>query len=182
MKTILPALISTLLLCISTFSYADIYAGGALGWGDFDYDDIDKGFARKAYIGYHVDGTRFAGELAYLDSGDADIDGVSSALRVSGFNASFVYNTETDPGTTSPINFAFKAGLYRLTSDLDSSRGSAVRSDSASSMGLSLGAGIDYFVAENAAVTFGLDRLINVKDFADDESITFIMVGAKYYF
>ena len=160
---------------------ARTYIGGATGKAEFDYSDIDDGDAEKYYIGYQIPGKLYGFELASIDSGAANIDDTTfgfESIRVDGYNLSAIYNTAQYFGFKQPVNLFFKLGYYSVETEVKTSTLSFTEDSS----GLSFGLGIDYAINDAFSLRADLEGLYGVDDFADDEIVTFITIGAQINF
>ena len=160
--------------------HAEVYIGAGVGSSSFDYSDIDNGSAKKFHLGYRFDDKHYAVEIAQIDSGDADIDGGDfNSISVEGINLSLVYNTAATFGKSEPLNAFFKGGIYQVDTEVD---GIFFSDMDDSSAGLSLGLGLEYAFTDFFSVRAEAEGLIAVEDFANDESVTFLTVGAQFHF
>jgi hypothetical protein len=151
---------------------ARVTAGAGFGIGQFEYDDIDNGSAKKFYLGYEMDDNPVYFEFAAVDSGDADVTSFQGVtLNVSGTTLGIGYRGVVNPGTGSA--FFFKGGLYNTDTEVSGPGGTATEGGS----GLYLGLGGDWMFAPTFGLRFDLEGLLGVKDFADDKNVTLMTVG-----
>jgi len=156
---------------------AGVVLGASIGKSQFDYTDIDDGSAKNFYIGYELDDSPLFFELVSIDSGDADVTSLQDVtLNVSGTQVGLGYRGILNPSTGS--GFFFKGGMYNTDTEAAGPGGTIEEGGS----GLYLGLGGDWMFVPNFGLRFDLEGLLGVKDFADNNNVTFIMVGPVFRF
>lgn len=156
---------------------AGVMLGANFGISQFDYPDVDDGSATMFYIGYELAESPVYFELAKIDTGEADVTSLSDVtIAVDGMQAGVGYRMVLNPDTGS--DFFMKAGLYDTDTEIVGPGGSAEDGNS----GLYIGFGGTLMLAPQFGVRFDMQGLLGVKDFADDNNVTMIMLGPVFKF
>jgi len=181
MKTITTVLLILSVCLLSHTTSARTYIGGSTGEAEFDVRGVDEGESEKYFIGFQIPGKFYGFELSSLDTGEADIsnsDNNYESIRIDGYNISAVYNTVPRFGFKQPMNLFFKIGYYLVDTEVKTTSGSL----DADSNGFSFGAGLDYAINDAFSLKAEIEGLYGVDDFADDDIVTFITLGAQINF
>ena len=175
------------LLVLPTTAISGVYINGAVGSTQYEYDDVNNGSAKKATIGYRfkpVTEPSFALELSYINGGEADIDlngtlfqGNNLFLETTGTNFSLAYYLQSP---NSNLFLYLQAGAYQFETSLENKVNGLNVTESGS--GFSWGVGLGFLFAQHFSVFFDVEGFAGVHDFADDDTVTIMTVGAGYYF
>lgn len=175
--SVAAAAILASMFSVTAAAAIDGYVGLGVGSASYDYDDVDDSTAVMVYGGFRPGDGVFGVELAYLDLGDADVDGLPGvSFNMSGFNVSGVFKLTLDKAT--PLGVLFKLGFFSFDTDLETPIGNA----SESSTGLSYGIGLEYVVDKQISFRGEIQGFTGVEDFADDEDVTLVNVGLGFHF
>ena len=155
---------------------ARVYVGGGFGLSQFDYEDVDDGSATKLFVGFEQEDSPVYFELALIDSGDADIEGAGLTLNVSGMSFGVGYRGVMNYETGSA--FFLKGGLYNTDTEISDGFNTATDGNS----GLFIGFGGDLMLNPSFGLRFDMEGLLGVEDFADDNNVTLITLGALFKF
>ena len=153
------------------------YLGVSIGESDFDYDDNKGGDASVFRFGYRPNNSRLGYELSYFNSGDSKVTSLTDIeFQVDTINLVLTLNTSRDD--RSQLNCFGQAGIYfadaTLTGPFDSV--------SENSNGFLLALGIEIVLNRHFSLRAEAGNLFDVEDFADDESISFVVLGGNVIF
>lgn len=154
-----------------------LYVGVTIGESEFDYDDIDNGDASIIRIGYRLDDSRLGYELSIFDSGTAEVTSLTDIdLQVDSVNLALTVNSSRNSRST--LNLFAQGGIYFA----DTTLSGPFDSVSENSNGFLLAAGIEVMLNRNFSIKAEAFNLIDVEDFANDESISILNVGGQFIF
>lgn len=161
----------------SLFRVGTVYFGVTIGESEFDYDDVDNGDASIFRIGYRPDDGRLAYELSFLDTGDAEVTSLADIeLQVETIN--LVITVNSSRRFPSRLNFFGQGGIYFA----DTTLSGPFDSVSEDSNGLLLAVGAEVMLNRNLGIRAEAYNLLDVEDFANDESISIVNVGVQFVF
>ncbi len=151
--------------------------GIAIGDSEFDYDDIDDGDARLFRIGYQVANSHLGYEFSFFDSGETEVTSLEQIeIEVDTINLALTYNSSRNNRST--WNLVAGGGIYFADFTLS---GPADRVSEASN-GFMLLAAAEIMLNRNFALRAEAYHFIDVEDFVDDESVTYLGVGGLFVF
>ncbi len=154
-----------------------INIGLSIGNSEFDYDDIEDGDAFVFHFGYRPRDSRLAYEFSIFDSGKADVTSLSGIdLEVDTLNFSLVFNSSSNRKST--LNFFGQGGIYFANSTLSGPFDSV----NERSNGFLFALGFDAMLNPHFGLRFKAGSLLDVEDFADDESVYFYSFGGQFVF
>lgn len=144
-------------LSLSGVSHAEPYAALSGTLSEYEYGNSDLATGIRLTGGYALGALPLRAELAYVSTGDADING-NSSLSFDGVNASVAYAyTLTRRGSAVWIKAGFYAG--------DSTYTSAITVDGKdSTSGASWGFGGEWKFTPQVGLRFDYENLVGVKD------------------
>ncbi len=153
------------------------YLGVSIGESNFDYDDNKGGDASFFRFGYRPNNSHLGYELSYFNSGDSKITSLTDIeFQVDSINLVLTLNTSRD--NRSRLNLFGQGGIYfadaTLTGPFDS-----VSEDS---NGFILAVGIELMVNRHFSLRAEAYNLFDVEDFANDESISSVILGGSVIF
>ncbi|PTU31298.1 outer membrane beta-barrel protein [Stenotrophobium rhamnosiphilum] len=177
------AIAACALLSFSPLSSAAVYLGATGTMSEFSkYDDVKRGFGSQIFAGYRGETVPLMVEVAYLTTGDNDVDGLDVALSFKGQAASVGYFGKFDRKGS---GFFAKVGYYTGDSKLkDTSGGGSVEETSS---GATYAFGVDWMVARNFGFRADIGGLLNVKDLPGIDSghksnVTLFNLGVVFAF
>ncbi len=154
-----------------------INLGIAIGKSEFDYDDIEDGDAFLFHLGYRPRDSRLAYEFSIFDSGKAEVTSLSGIdLEVDTLNFSLVFNSSSHPKST--LNFFGQGGIYFANTTLSGPFDRV----SERSNGFLVALGFDVMINQHFSLRLRASNLLDVEDFADDESVSFYSFGGQFVF
>ena len=177
------AIAACALLSFSPLGSAAVYLGATGTMSEFSkYDDVKRGFGSQIFAGYRAETVPLMFEVAYLTTGDNDVDGLDVSLSFKGQAASIGYYGKMDDNGS---GFFAKVGYY--TGDSKLQYGGGGGSDEEKSSGATYAFGVDWMVARNFGFRFDLGGLINVKDLPGLDSghksnVTLLNLGVVFAF
>jgi hypothetical protein len=172
MKHLCTIILGSILL-LTNFNVSaegNIYAGAAVGFSTFDYDDVDPGTATKLFVGFNVQ-DNIVLEVGLYDSGEADITSpffTGLSLNVDGINVKALYVTPTSGDN---MRVFVGGGFYNFDTTIEPTNLTE------SSSGLSLHGGILIPLAENFSLRGDADAFVGVEDFDQDNTIISLHAG-----
>ncbi|MES2488407.1 MAG: SH3 domain-containing protein [Pseudomonadota bacterium] len=185
MRLSTKAIAACALLSFSPLGSAAVYLGATGTMSEFSkYDDVKRGFGSQIFAGYRGETVPLMFEVAYLTTGDNDVDGLDVALSFKGQAASVGYYGKMDDKGS---GFFAKVGYYTGDSRLEFTGGGNSGYYEETSSGATYAFGVDWMVARNFGFRFDVGGLINVKDLPGLDSghksnVTLINLGVVFAF
>ena len=153
------------------------YLGVSIGESDFDYDDNRGGDASIFRLGYRPNNAHLGFELSFFNSGASQITSLTDIeFKVDTINLVLTLNTSRD--NRSRLNIFSQGGIYFADSTLTGPFDSV----SENSNGFLFAVGIEMMLHSHFSLRAEVYNLFDVADFANDESISSVILGGNVIF
>jgi hypothetical protein len=153
------------------------YLGVSIGNSEFDYDDIEDGDASIFRFGYRPRDSRLGYELSFFNSGDSQVTSLSDIeIQVDTINLVLTVNSSTNK--KSRLNLFAQGGIYFA----DTTLSGPFDRVSDNSNGFLVAAGVEIMLNRYFSLRAEAYNLLDVEDFANDESISSLNLGGNFIF